>query len=711
MQYNKSGRASLARQPSVAYTRLATAMALAGLATPAWSADTQPPAQLPEVRITAREMLDTPTAAGSRLGLTVQDTPASIDIVDAEAMTQRGGYSVRDAVIRTTGITDVTAPGNGMAFTARGFSGVNSVAVTENGQRVFVGSGTSTHPTSTWGYERFEVLRGVGSIVNGTGTAGATINAVRKEPNKTAGLEALIAVGEGGMERFGVGGTGAIGSIGAFRLDAYTENSDGFIDRGDSSSKKFMSSFRFDASDTVRIDFQADMADHKPQRYFGTPLIGGRLDTSIRERNYNVGDANIHYQDNRALARATWQATPALSLRYEFSVFDINREWRNAENYSASATTVERSSYLHILHDQNQTNHRLEATHKAAKNQVIVGWEFSAIDFANIANSGNGATTSTVPLRSFDPGLFSSITPTIPRLQTRALAQAFYIDNAYDITSKLKLTTGLRHDSYRLDRTDPLNAANFRSNELQSNAIRLGLSYRITPDTTTYVQASRGSDPIDSLLSASIANMSFKLTSVQQAEIGIKQKLPNGLGEWTAAVYRIEKDDILTRLEGNSSVTIQGGSQSSQGVELGGNFKPARDWRIDGNVTFVKAEYDKFNESPAVGVLAIRDGNRPVNIPKVVANLWATYNVSTWEAGAGARYVGERFSNNANTTTLPSYVVYDAMAAYRINRNVTLRGFLRNVSDKVYATNSGNGGAQWYLGEPRRAEIVAELRF
>ena len=670
---------------------------------------------LPEVKVTdTRESsgLNTVSSAGSRLGLSVRDTPASIDIVDAEAIAQRGDFSVREAVVRTTGITDVSAPGNGMAFTARGFSGVNSVAVTENGQRVFVGSGTATHPASTWGYERFEVLRGVGSIVNGTGTAGATINAVRKEASSTGSFEALLGLGEGGTTRLGVGGTGAIGSVGAFRIDAYSDGSDGFIDRGDSSSKKVMTSFRFDASESVRLDFQADMSDQQPQRYFGTPLIGGatgRLDTSIRERNYNVNDADIHYRDNRALARVTWQATPALSLKYELSGVELDRHWRNVESYTANSASVARSSYLEIFHEQSQINNHAEATYKTDSNRLVAGWEFSTIDFKNTSNSGNTAT-STVPLRSFNPGVFLSTTPILPRVDTHTLAQAFYIDNAYDITSKLKLVAGLRRDTYRYARTDPNNALNYTNNELASNAVRVGLSWRVMPDMTLYGQYGTGSDPIDSLLSASVANTAFKLTSVKQAEVGIKHALPNGFGEWTAALYRIEKDDILTRDPANSSITIQGGSQSSQGIELGGSIRPVRNWRVDGNVTFVDAQYDKFNESVS-NTLAIRDGNRPVNIPKTVANLWLNYGNNVWEAGTGARYVGERFSNNANTTRLPSYVVYDAMVAYRVNRNVTLRTFLRNLSDKVYATTSGNSGAQWYLGEPRRAEIVAELKF
>ncbi|MGZ7236652.1 TonB-dependent receptor domain-containing protein, partial [Streptococcus pyogenes] len=72
-----------------------------------------------------------------------------------------------------------------------------------------------------------------------------------------------------------------------------------------------------------------------------------------------------------------------------------------------------------------------------------------------------------------------------------------------------------------------------------------------------------GHDPVTSMISLNLANADFKLTRGKQVEVGVKQRLADGRGEWTAAFYRIDKDDIITRDPDNSALSIQGGSQYS----------------------------------------------------------------------------------------------------------------------------------------------------
>lgn len=151
-------------------------------------------------------LLDQPSGAGSRTGLTARELPASVDAVSARTILERGDYFVRDAITRTTGLTDIASPGDGgMSFSARGFTGVNSVGLAEDGARLAVAAGTQTYPTDSWGYDRIEVLRGPASVVFGNGTVGATINAVRKSPRREAGVEGLVGVGDHGSARLGVG--------------------------------------------------------------------------------------------------------------------------------------------------------------------------------------------------------------------------------------------------------------------------------------------------------------------------------------------------------------------------------------------------------------------------------------------------------------------------------------------------------------------------
>ncbi|WP_234406293.1 TonB-dependent receptor plug domain-containing protein [Methylobacillus glycogenes] len=84
-------------------------------------------------------------STASRLGLTAQETPASIELLDAQTIRSRGDSLVREAVSRSTGITDISNLGVGVAFSARGFTGNNSVAQAEDGIRLLTAASTLTY--------------------------------------------------------------------------------------------------------------------------------------------------------------------------------------------------------------------------------------------------------------------------------------------------------------------------------------------------------------------------------------------------------------------------------------------------------------------------------------------------------------------------------------------------------------------------------------
>ena len=81
---------------------------------------------------------------GSRLGLTALETPASIESIDIDTIRSRGDNNVREAVSRSTGITDISNLGSGVFFSARGFTGNNSVGQAEDGIRLLTAASTST---------------------------------------------------------------------------------------------------------------------------------------------------------------------------------------------------------------------------------------------------------------------------------------------------------------------------------------------------------------------------------------------------------------------------------------------------------------------------------------------------------------------------------------------------------------------------------------
>ena len=64
--------------------------------------------------------LESISSAGSRLGLTVIETPATIELVDSSVMRARGYKSIADAVKSLPGVTSGESPAAPSTFSMRG---------------------------------------------------------------------------------------------------------------------------------------------------------------------------------------------------------------------------------------------------------------------------------------------------------------------------------------------------------------------------------------------------------------------------------------------------------------------------------------------------------------------------------------------------------------------------------------------------------------
>ncbi len=700
--------------------RCALLVSAALAATTAYAADDAPAdATMPivEVRGTAEAGLERPAGTGSNLGLTVLETPASVETIGRLQLVERGDARVMDALSRAAGLSVFPHPGNGgSAIAARGFTDLASVTQLYDGMKQY-GSGALTFPFDTWSVDRIEVLRGPASVIYGAGAIGGVVNVIPKKPvNGPIRNELMLAAGTDDTARFGFGSGGALSERLSYRLDVSGNRSDNWIPRADSKDATFSGALRYDVSPDLYVTLSHAQSNQHPMAYFGTPLVDGAFDPRTFDKNYNVADGFIRYRDRQTTAAVHWTPQAGTTIASTFYNIRSKRHWRNAEAYTWLPETnqIERGDYTEILHDQKQAGNSTVATIDGMlfglRNTVSGGFEINRSTFGHTNNSPYSGS-SIVDIDNPVPGQFVNVTGTYPKYRVKARQYAVFAEDRLQLNGRLSLVGGVRYDHDDVERRDLVTPSASFDKTFTNVGYRLGTVYMAAPDTSLYAQYSVAHDPLGPLLFTNTSRAAFDLARGRQVEAGAKQLFWNGKGEWTVAAYRIVKNNLLTRDPLDVTRSIQVGQQSSRGLEATFAIRPTPDWKFEGNATVLRARYDDFAEASG-GKLVSRAGNTPTDVPERLANLFANYRFAPqWTAIAALHYVGERNADTANTLTMPSYATTDLALRWDVSQAtaLTLRGF--NVFDKRYAQTAYYNQTQWLLGADRRVELQLHHNF
>jgi iron complex outermembrane recepter protein len=400
---------------------------------------------------------------------------------------------------------------------ARGFSGVTSVMRLYDGTQLFIGSGTVTFPFDPWTVDRIEVLGGPASVMYGNGAIGGVINVIPRRPNRMAfEHSARVTAGSDNTWRAAVDTTGPINSRMAYRLDLSHIRSDGFVDRGESRSNALSGSLAIDLARNLKLTLTEDWGFQRPSKYLGTPLINGVFDPSLRRTNYNVADANIYYKDSLSQAKAEWRVSNYVTVRSNFNVLRTNRFWHDVETYSylPASNSVQRTSYLEILHDQQQYGNHTEAVISKGflgrENAVSVGIDYDWVRFQHTNNSPN-SNSSIVPLTDCSPGLFIPTPASTPQFRVYSHHKSFFFEDRFVINRYVSVVGGARFDNYNVDRRD-LRVGGSASRIFTPVNWRTGLVFAPRKTFSIYGQYATATDAVGSLLTLSPDQQLFDLT-------------------------------------------------------------------------------------------------------------------------------------------------------------------------------------------------------
>jgi iron complex outermembrane receptor protein len=692
------------------------------------------------------------SSAGSRLGLTVMETPASIELIDSSVMRARGYKSVADAVKSLPGVVSGESPAAPSTFSMRGFSR-SAITVLRDG--IWLGPANMVmRPQNTFNLDRVEVLRGPGSALHGQGVVGGTVNSVVKRATATEQpIEMLASYGRFGTYQFGLGGNTQLGDSTWLRLDVNQYGSDGYVDRMDPESTNVTASVLWQATEDFDVEFQVDYLDDSLADYWGTPLVpqnaavsplddvvmtssGETVDERARFRNFNVRDSRAVSDQLLFRMDLSWQLSDNIELKNTTYSFNADRDWGNAEGYVYCTTLVDVCNeqgviqryygYFFVTHDQDLLGNRFTANLSSQiagrDNQLVAGLEVTDLDFSRargfrrkIPLAAGDSVDPIVPVAgNYGDRELRGISPT--DIDTRAV----FLEDAFHLTESITLVGALRYEELDLVRKNfndsgVLEASGF-ARDFDWVSVRLGAVAKLSDDVSAYAQYSDGKDPVNNNIFLVNSGENLDLTDAEQWEVGLKGSWHGGRTQATIAYFDIQRDDVFERIGVDSAASI--GGRDSNGFEISSAFSPTSQWRVGANASFIDAEFKRSTNFVTFA------GNTPPNVAEVTGNLWTSYSQIAGlplEIGGSVQYVDDRYGDNANQVSLSSYTLVDLFATWSgSNYNLTAR--VHNVTDEIYVPWSDvfylqqNDPGFLYanqilLASPRMFELSMEFAF
>lgn len=718
------------------------------------------PARVEEQVTVVADPLTDLEPTGTRLDLTPIETPASIVEVNSYTMEKRGYFQIEDAVASMPGATSGGSPAAPSQFVARGFVS-NQVTLLRDGI-YFGAAGMTNRPQNSFNVASVDLLSGPASVLYGQGAVGGVVNVLTKQPvfDKIT-YEGVASYGSFNTYNLGLGAGGQINKQLAFRADISDFRSGGYVNNSVSDALNFTTALLWKVGEHLSVKLAADVLKDDLPSYYGTPFVSPSfgtdplkgvfaivapnpingdntvLDARMRYKNYNVADPQKSSTSYLPSASITWTPIPNLIISNEYYYYHARRSWENAETYTflgpnngqtdaegnpIPGNVIARDRF-HVFHDQNMNGDRLDVRwqHRifTLPNRLSMGFENFNINFSRPNGFPDALFADWVDPLNPVQGSYGNFPGEFPSQLnwTKLTDNAGMLEDALDITHRLKLVTGLRFEELYLNRKNFDSSGNFQSSSSFASTYhpldyRAGLVYNFASFLTGYGQYSTGADPPGDDIFDVNANQNFKLATSKQGEIGVKSIFPHDKGEVTLAAYYITRNHILSGVPGHPDEVQDLGSQTAKGIEFSLITSPIHNFAINFNTAYTHSRFGSFRDLPTGNIYS---DTQPANVPATTANLWLHLNQvahTPFEVGGGVRFIGARYADNGNATKFFNYAVLDAYVSYHFSERVTLTARGRNLTNKTYA--------QWadiyypkevILGAPINGEVEFRVRF
>lgn len=655
-------------------------------------------------------MVPLSSAIATKTDTPIERIPQAVSVITQESLEQRRPQNLEAAVSFAPGV--VPAPWGQDArfpeFLIRGFD-IGTYGVYRDGlpQKVIGFSGFAMEP---WSLEGIDVLKGPNAVLYGETDPGGIVNATTKRPTFDPLRAGFLTYGPFDTWQAGIDIGGPLGEDGklAYRLTGLTRDGETGLANSYNDRQLVAPALTWRPDDATEITVLGNWQKDKTTPALSLPVAGEDYPAdagALPDWMWHTNPNQSYYKADITSAGYLFshEFTPAVTVRQQARVARQETDYR--EFYFNGMSSDTEMSYADFTVNETaktaaiDTQAQIDFDVAGRPNTLLLGIDYSRME----VDTAQGLDESyTIPIADPDVS-FDRPRPAIYYDGVETVEQyGLYAHNQISLTDRLFASFGLRQ-TWVENRFDDHIGTDDQSQNDRKLVWDVGATYDLDHGVTPYASYATG---FVVNTGAEFDGSLFEPTEAEQYELGVRWRPDSFNALFSAALYQIDKTNVLTTDPDNNGYWVQTGEVRHRGLELEADVSLAEGLSAVAGYSYIDAKITSSNDGD--------EGNRPALVPEHEASLWANYAVQGGRllglsTGAGVRYVGSSYGDSTNARETPAYTVFDAALRYQRG---AIEGALNvtNLFDKQYYAICRPGGG-CALGDERQVQLTVSFDF
>lgn len=653
------------------------------------------------------------SAAGTKTDTSLLETPQAVSVVTREQMDQQAVQTVDQALRYVPG---VFSQDNDLRFDQLIIRGFNADSYLD-GLKLNRTTWFATPRIDPWFLERIDVLHGPASVLYGQASPGGVVDMVSKRP--TDEPLHVIQFGIGNHDRFqsafDFSGPASDDGKWLYRVTGLARESGTQTDHVDEERFAIAPSLTWRPDADTEITLLTSL-QHDPEGGLFNPVpsqgsVRWNPNGQLRPSQY-LGDPDRDNFDRK-------QASAGYIFQHRFnSTFTFRQNLRYMQDdidyYQSSASGPLAPNLRNVpiwvnvnreMLRQFALDNQMQADFDTGpvKHTALVGFDYQRL--LQDIHRGGQFFPDGVDMYHPDYSGFPRV-PVTTDQKTGQTQLGVYAQDQMKL-GRWGLLLGARQDWAKTDdqQKSALTGVTTASSTQNDNAFswRGGLNYTFDNGIAPYVSYTQSFQPT---VGTSFGGSPFAPTRGKQYEVGVKYQPAGSNSLYTAALYDLRQENVLTADPDHLFQFVQTGEIRSRGIELEARTEVTRELSVIASYSYMDQKVLQAND--------VSQGKHPVGVPAQTASVWGDYtlhggNLNGLGFGAGLRYVGKSYGSNDNDLTVPDHLLVDAGVHYRIGKwRFALNA--SNLFEKQYVAYCSNANV-CYWGSSRALLATAQYQW